>query len=61
MRVTEEEARRKECPVISNSDDVSFCSGSDCMAWVWDDTPAQDFEGNDLRREGHCGLVRHEP
>lgn len=37
MQVTEEEARKRICPIAlgSNSQFVQHCFGSECMAWRW--------------------------
>lgn len=65
MNITEEQAKKKICPIMSanlSATGVIRCEGSDCMLWEWDEAM---FEGQDSYISepgptGHCGLTRQE-
>lgn len=53
MICKEDEARcNKFCPLTYpiGRDEMSYCWGSDCMAWVWLDA-----------EQGRCGMAHHGP
>jgi hypothetical protein len=84
MNMTEDEARKKECPqhlimmtmiqingvkegvneqIIKDAGKFGYCSGSDCMMWVWDISPKSAAEINARGNakaipSGHCGLIK---
>ena len=35
MLYTDTEARTKECPFRSTKNQTVYCTGSNCIAWVW--------------------------
>lgn len=71
--LTEEEARRRTCPVSMGSEAHKKCSGSTCMAWRWSEEreaiykdsqePVQPMTVYSSREveywpnEGYCGLA----
>ena len=51
--MTEEEAKKKICPMSMNGDQYMRCIASRCMAWRWEQTA---IEYEDPTR-GFCGLA----
>lgn len=50
MRLTEEEAKEKMCPMARHETQDDNCAGSKCMAWRW--------VHNVIHKEvGYCGLA----
>lgn len=59
--MTEEEAKRKYCPMSFNQKDgVSTCLGRQCMAWRETTYKVENTRGGDttsMTTKGWCGLV----
>ena len=67
--MTEDEARTKWCPKVMRHGGLKpigsptpiptdRCIGSDCMWWVWVDTPNKHVDIKE--RRGHCGATNDE-
>jgi hypothetical protein len=48
---TDEQARRKKCPMMSSQEYFQHCQGEDCMLWV-------EVHGR-VEREDHSGAPEH--
>lgn len=64
--MTEDEAKIKWCPYTASANNLNNynCIASDCMMWVWDNSPnhiaqlkATSGDYSHLKPTGHCGLV----
>ena len=68
MKISEDEAPNRICPIRSNKRDTTYCAGSECMAWRRANSIFKDpcpplkvvtTAPNDLVdvRRGFCGLA----
>jgi hypothetical protein len=60
MLMTEAEAKDRFCPMGRGKPDIARCTGSDCMAWRWENWSASLTALGKVERwesnRGYCGL-----
>ena len=59
MLITEKEANKRVCPLVSSSGQPYVCEASNCMAWRWE---IEMYAGPDSYMsepgpKGYCGLA----